>query len=165
MNIGIILPDLSIGQLAFETITQINNEIASGSKHDYRIFFENISAQCVQPMCGVMNISEIWSFNGLLISTTFDNTIYSLKLKSNVQRAFYLWDLEWLRGNKNYLHNLSILLNPRLSLITKNKETAKELERYSNRQANFISSTLNLTNLADKIYEKQSSDTKNTKRV
>lgn len=154
MNIGIILPDLSIGQLAFEAINQVNMEIWNGSKYDYTIFFENISPQCVQPMCGVMNISEIWGFNGLLVSTTLDNTIYSLQLRANVQRAFYLWDLEWLRDKKNYLQNLSILRHPKLALVTKNKETAQELERYSNREANFISPRLNLADLADKIYEK-----------
>lgn len=147
MNIGIILPSMEIGQLPYEVITQINFEIANKSKLDYRIFFENVSIECVKPMCGVMNISEIWAYSGLLISTTINNTIFSLKLKTDVVRAFYIWDMEWLRNEKNYLQNLSVLRDPRLILISRSEEAARELEKYSNRPPNFITTRLSFKDL------------------
>lgn len=151
MNIGIILPNLEMNQLAYETITGINQEILNGSNHDYRIFFENLSVQCVTPLCSIMNLAEIWAFSGLLISTTLDNTIFSLKLSTNVIKAFYIWDLEWIRKEKNYLHNLSILRNPNLLLISRSQDAAIELERYSNRPPNIVSSRLNMGELANVI--------------
>lgn len=156
-NCGIILPDMQISQLSYEIITQINSEIISGSPYDYRIFFENISTQCVQPLCAVMNISEIWAYSGILISTTLENTLFSINLKTDCLKFFYLWDLEWLRNKKNYLYNLSILRNPQIKLIVRSKDCAKELERYSNKQANFITDRLSFKTLADHIYEQNSS--------
>ncbi len=154
MNIGIILPSLEISQLGYEVITQINNEIAGGSLLDYRIFFERLSLECVQPLCATMNISEIWGYSGLLISTTLENTFFSLKLTTDVKRVFYVWDMEWLRGQKNYLYNLSILRNTKIALIARNEETNKELDRYCNRKADLITDKLNFLDLVGKIYAK-----------
>jgi hypothetical protein len=153
-NIGIILPSMEIGQLAYEVITQINSEILAGSECDYRIFFENVSIECVRPMFAVMNISEIWAYSGMLISTTLDNTLFSLKLATDVLRVFYIWDLEWLRNEKNYLHNLSILRHPNLLLIVRSEDCAKELDRYCNRLPNFITPRLSFKDLADVIWQK-----------
>jgi hypothetical protein len=151
MNIGIILPNLEIGQLAYESLTTINEEISRGSPHDYRVFFENIGIQCVNPLCSIQNISEIWAYEGLLISTTLENTLFSLKLTTNVIRVFYIWDMEWLRASKNYLHNLSILRHPNLILISRTPSAAKELERYSNRSPNLITPRLSFKELANVI--------------
>jgi len=151
MNIGIIIPTLEPTQLAFEVIDTINQEILNNSKHNYRIFFEEVSTQVVAPMCAVMNIAEIWHYQGLLISTTLDNTLFSLKVASNLIRAFYLWDLEWLRSNKDYLANIAILRHPELLLIARNEECAFELNRYCNRQPNFIMPQLRFADLADAI--------------
>jgi hypothetical protein len=151
INVGIILNSMEIGQLPYEVITQINTEILSGSNLDYRIFFENVSMQCVNPLCSVQNISEIWGYSGILISTTLDNTLFSLKLKTDVLRVFYIWDMEWLRKQKNYLYNLSILRHPKLILVSRSVDSAKELERYSNRSTNFITTRLSFKDLTDKI--------------
>ena len=151
MNLGIILPSLEMSQLAYETINTINQEIINGSPHSYVIFFEELSTVCVQPLCAVMNISEIWSFDGLLISTTLENTLASLKVTSNMRRAFLLWDCEWLRGRTNYLLNLSILRNPELLLIARSEDCAFELERYANRRPNLIMPQLAFGPLADQL--------------
>lgn len=150
-NIGIILPSMEISQLAYEVITTINQEIMTSSPYDYRIFFEELSIQCVQPLCATMNVNEIWGYNGLLISTTLENTMYGLNLAGNVQRVFYIWDMEWLRNNKNYLQNLSILRHPSLMLISRSEHAAKELENYSNRRPNIIMPRLTLKGLMNEI--------------
>lgn len=151
MNIGIILPNLEVNQLAYEIISSINHEILAGGKHDYRVFIENISLFSIRPLCAVMSIPEIWSYSGLLVSTTLDNTEFSLRLTTDVMRVFYIWDMEWLRGQKNYLRNLSILRNPNLVLISRSEDAARELERYSNRRPNMVASRLSLGDLANVI--------------
>jgi hypothetical protein len=157
-NIGVILPNMEIGQLAYETLTQINTEIVEGSDLDYRIFFENISLQCVNPLCSVMNINEIWNYKGILISTTLENTLFSLQVKANVLRIFYIFDMEWLRNSKNYLFNLSILRSPNLLLISRGNDAAKELERYSNRHPNLIMSKLNFKDLVNVLTTRANSN-------
>jgi hypothetical protein len=151
MNIGIILPNLEPSQLAFETIYNLNEEIVAGSKHDYRIFFEDLSVRFMNPSCAIMNISEIWHFDGLLVTTTLNNTRLALKTTGNIQRVFYVWDLEWLRGQNDYLHNLSIYRNPNTLLLARSTEHAEAIYNYTNRKVNGVVSDLKLGELADAI--------------
>lgn len=151
MNIGIILPSLGTNQLAFETITTINREIMSGSKHDYRIFFEDLTPRVINPLCAVMNIAEIWNYSGLLITTTLSNTRFASKVVGDVKKVFYVWDLEWLRGKNNFIQNLSVYRDPQFALLTRSEEYAKMIEFYSNRKVNGIMERLAFGALADVI--------------
>lgn len=150
-NIGIILPNLEMNQLAFETIYTINKEIASNNGYDYRIFFEDLSARCIDPMCATMNSSEVHSYDGLLISTTLDNTRTSLKAIGKIERAFFVWDLEFVRNEKNYIENLKIYRDPRIKLIARSEDHAKVLMNYSNRKADLIMPKLSLERIKNEF--------------
>jgi hypothetical protein len=138
MNYGIIVPTLDMNQLAYETISIINREIASGSKDDYRIFFEELVPRCIDPACAVMNITEIFSYDGILISTTLDNTKLSLKTLGNIKRYFYVWDLEFLRNRKDYIDNIQIYRNPNIELIARSNDCAKAIKNYCGRTPSMI---------------------------
>ena len=138
MNIGIILNSLDNNQLAVETILSINSEINNQSKDDYRIFFENINLRVFEPTCAVMNISEIFNYTGILISTTLSNTKLALKTTGDIQRIFYVWDLEWLRREKNYLDNLAVYRNPNIKLVTRSADYAQMIQNYTNRAVDLI---------------------------
>ena len=150
-NIGIILPNLEMSQLAFETINTINQEISTNNGYDYRIFFENLSARCLDVMCSTMNLSEVYSYDGLIISTTLDNTRTSLNAVGNLQRAFLVWDLEFIRNQNNFVENLKIYRDPRLKLITRSNDHDKVLMNYTNRKADLIMPKLSLERIKNEF--------------
>lgn len=151
MNIGIILPSLDANQLAFETILSINTILSNGTKNDYRIFFENLSPKIIQPLCSIMNITELWHYNGLLITTTLENTKLAIKAIADTKIVFIVWDLEWLRGHNNYIDNISIYRNPNIILLARSKDHAKIIENYCGRRPNGIIESLNFEELANVI--------------
>lgn len=153
MNIGIILRSLECSQIAYEVISTINAEISNGSPHDYRIFFENLQLYTVNPLCAVMNVSEIWSFDGLLISTTIKNTALSLKTVCNTKRIFWSYDLDFLRDKQNYLYNLSIYRNNKIDLFTRSKDASDAVYNFCNRKPNGIMPEINFLELV-KLYVK-----------
>lgn len=150
-NIGIILPNLEMSQLSFETIYTINKEIASNNGYDYRIFFEDLSARCIDPMCATMNSSEIHSYDGLLISTTLDNTKASLRTVGKVERVFLVWDLEFIRGQNNYIENIKIYRDPRIKLVARSIDHAKVIANYTNRMADMIMPKLSLERIRNEL--------------
>lgn len=151
MNIGVVLHSLDVNQLAYETIFSINKEIEGGSSYDYRIFFENLSTRCLPIKCGIMNISEVWHYNGVLITTTLLNTALTSRVMGNIKRVFWVWDLEWLRGANNYLSNLQVYRNPNILLIARSLEHAQAIEHYANRRVNGIMPEISLKELTDKL--------------
>lgn len=151
MNIGIILPSLGVSQLVFNSIATINHEISNGSKHDYTIFFEQIGHRSLEPNCAVMSTAELWSFRGLLISTTLSNTRLSSRILGDIRRVFLLQDLEWLRQEKDYLSNISILRNLNLTIGVRSMSHSEALFDYSGRKPNFIMPQFNFSELANEF--------------
>ncbi len=151
-NIGIIIPNLANNQLAYETISTINLELINNSKYDYRIFFEDFGPVITNPLCATMNISEIHVYGGLLISTTLNNTVLSLKVPSKLKRAFVVWDAEWKRKSMNFLDAVKVYRDPRLILVARSQDMAKAIENYCNRKPEIIMENFNFSELAKALY-------------
>lgn len=146
-SIGVILPDLSSSQLAYYATKNINMLLTTSNKHDAVIFYETLAPVHTLPRCATMNISEIWSFHGTLISTNIDNTLQSIKAINNAKKIFYIWDLEWLRqGKQNYLYNIRAYRSNKVALVARNKDHAKAIEDYCNRKVNGIIDNFQINN-------------------
>lgn len=151
MNVGIIIPGLGNSQLAFFVGGQ-SHYLKQFTSHEPFIFMEDFEPPCMQIQAACMNISEIYSFNGLLISTSLMNTAMVLNVKSNCKKAFYVWDLEFLRrGHDNFFLNSSIYRSPEIKLICRSKEHADALENYCNRKPDMIVQNFNLMEICDEF--------------
>lgn len=138
-NIGIILPDLSFSQMGYECIKSVNRLLLQSNQYDITLFYEQISNLAMKPLCGVMNLSELWSFNGTVISTTIDNTIMSLKAINKSKKIFYVYNLEWLKPHKqNYMYNIQAYRSPNITLAARNSDHAKAIQDYCGRKVNII---------------------------
>ena len=153
MNIGIIIPDMGPSQLAYMTINQCN--VGSQTEDSYFIFFENTKMPCVKPLVSCMNISELHTFNGILISTSIDTTLSALNAITNTRKIFYVWDLEWLRPNKNnFLYNMQAFRNEKVELMCRSEHHAKVIRNYCNREPSLIFNNLNLLALKEHLKDK-----------
>lgn len=129
-NIGIAIPHLGSSQISYEAIAlanQLNNAV---------IFFEQLIAACVPVKCASMCLSEMAAFNGILITTNVENTLMASEIinRNQTRLIFYVWDLEWLRPNKNnYLYNLQAYHTPDV-LVVRHPEHVAPLANYCNRQ-------------------------------
>lgn len=137
MNIGLIIPNLSASQLAFEMITQAN-KLSFESDNEYILFPLTITQACVKPTVAVMNISEIYDFSGVLIATNLYSAAHLANAKNEARKIFYVWDLEYLRGNMNYVQNMLIYTDKRLELICRSHDHAKMIKNFCNREAKVV---------------------------
>ena len=102
MNLGIIVPHLGVSQKAYESIN-LANKIENSI-----LFFEQLVSPSIPINCPTMCVNELMNFRGVLISTNIESTLMARKLTNPklVKLIFYVWDLEWLRPNKqNYIYN------------------------------------------------------------
>ena len=146
MNIGIVVPHTGSSQISFYAIKEINSLIENGYKHDVILFFEHLISPIIKPLCGMMCINELMSFRGILINTTIDNTIMACARTCDInnQIIFYVWNLEWMRREKNiYLYNYNAFKNAH-KLIARSENHAKAIENYSNRKVDKILAEFNV---------------------
>lgn len=148
-KMGFLLPHLGSSQAAFCTINTAN--IMFGQTDvDITIFYKELFQPCSKPLCATMNATEIWSFNGILVSTDIDTTIMSLNAISPARRLFYVWDLEWMRRAKHdFMYNMRAFRDPRVELIARSHSHAYVIDNYANRAVNAIIPDFNIKNILD----------------
>jgi hypothetical protein len=138
-KIAIVLPHLSLSQLAFCAIQNVNRLLKNGRYDlDIVLFYENLYQPCVNPLCGTMCISDLRNFDGEIISTTLDTTARVSQTVGQFKRhIFYVWDIEWYRYNtKNYLLNLQSYRDPNIEIVLRHENYKKPFEDYAGREVN-----------------------------
>ena len=134
-QLGIILPNLGNNQLAFFTMLNVPTLMKAGV--DTVLFFEDNERPIMKPPCAIMNASELWDFPGDVIATTLNNATYLSNLVKAKRRILYLWDLEWLRHNKNFIRNMEILRS-NIELAARSESHKKAIEKYCNKEVKYI---------------------------
>lgn len=143
-KIGVVLDNIGPSQLAFYTINQFN--LFSKKIHDIDccIFTQNICTPVLQPHCAVMNISESMSFDGDLISCSFEFADKLIKSVNKSKKHFHVWSLEWLINPYLYEKYINILRNQELSLSTRSMSYATAIEKYSGVKIDNITPNFNI---------------------
>ena len=132
-NLGLVVPHFDSSQISYEAIKLAN------SVTDAVLFFEQLIPPCIPIRCATMCVTEVMNFGGLLVTSNIDNTLLANRManRNKVKLVFYVWDLEWLRPNKNnYLYNLEAYKVPDV-LVVRNEEHVGPLTNYCNRQPIF----------------------------
>jgi hypothetical protein len=137
MNLGIMLPDLSASQLAFEVINQAN-KLSFEGKYECILFPLGIGTICVKPNVAILNPAEVYDFKGVLIATNLHSASVLCNLKNNARKLFYIWDLEYLRGKVDYVSNIQTYANPKIELICRSEFHAQMIENYCNRKPRIV---------------------------
>jgi len=145
IKIGIILDNVGVSQLAYYAIQQSNKIIESRDDSTVIVFYCNMAKPCTQPCFPIMQIAEAWGFEGILISTDLQSTQKMLVMPSAEKKIFYIWDLEWTRGQVNNYHAMAeIYQNEDLTLIARSEEHKKAIEDAWNRPVRQINSDFDL---------------------
>lgn len=135
-NIGIILPNLSGGQLVYEVFDAIHG-IKNNVDYDVVVFFEDYTDIPIKPPCACMHLTEIPNFKGKIIATNLSSASFLLKKTIITEKIFYVYDLEWIRGKNQYLINYKLYNS--MPLYTRSEDYAKELKNYANVDAKVMS--------------------------
>ena len=152
MKLGLILEDTSANQISYHAIRNLNFATNNNNDKDFVIFFENATPTVIQPAFAFMNSSEIWIFDGTLISTTAANTMLSINAIAPKKKFFYVWDLEWCRPHgKGFDYMIQAYNNKGVDLIARSEDHAKAIKNYCNRDVCGIVTDFNMDQLMEII--------------
>ena len=120
-KIGVLINNLGPSQLAYYLIKNGNKFVKNGDK-DLIAFFYEIVPECMRPNFSLMNLSEAYNYNGILVATDANSASRIIEFPGTTNRFFYVWDLEWVRFPNKQFEDLSIIYNnDKLPLIARSK--------------------------------------------
>lgn len=137
MNIGIILSKFDANQRAFSAINSINS-IVNKSDHQFTLFYKENGPICCKVATSCVPFDRMYNFDGGLISTDLDTTLFMMRTYRPSVRVLYAFELDWVFGHDNFLSNSSLLNNKELIVIAPSMEYAESIKNYSGRVCNAV---------------------------
>lgn len=142
MNLGIYISDIADTENISAIYKFVDENINNKELYDISIFYNNIAHNPHNIKCGMFNSTELWSFNGNLITTSLDTLNTALNIVNNINVFYYHgWKQE-----KNTM-NLILLSQRNIKIICKTNEDAKEIYRLTGK--NVIGISQNYENIID----------------
>jgi len=151
INLGILIDNIGPNQLAFDVIHQINRITKNNNKISFSLFVQNIIAPVIKPLCPVYNISEIMSFNGVMIATNFDTAEKMIKSVNQSLKIFYINELEWIHNPNDFLYYQNIVKTAGLIVFSRSEPYAQALARYAEVDSKAVMPNLEIEQLLNNI--------------
>lgn len=129
MKGGIWVDNIGKSQKGHYIIKSIN-EIVKDHFNDIILFYNEFDNIMAVPKFAILQDSEVWGFDGLVIATSFNTAKKLISCPSPTKKFFYVWDLEWLNiENLNYVDFQNVYQNDSLDLIARSSYHAELLEK------------------------------------
>ena len=138
-KIGVIVKNLGKSQLS-ETLVECFNSISKSSESmDTILFYGKVPFVGTVPLFSCMEQTEVWGYEGYVIATCLDTAETLLKVTGPTKKFFYVWDLEWTRGDAHqYSRIKSIYENEDIELIARSRHHAELISTYWKRPVAII---------------------------
>lgn len=128
MNLGIYLKNMTVKHETEFAASIVNYGLSNNLLDDASIFYDNIGPIPQNVLCGLFNSTDLWNFNGTLITPSLDCIRTSLKIVNNF-KLIYLHGME-----KINILNLFDLL-PKISILSLSEKANIDLQRLTGNYA------------------------------
>jgi len=159
MNLGIyvdtIVDNESLGPISL----MLNEGIQSKTISDASVFYDGIGHNPYPVVCGMFNSTDIWNFDGNLITMSYSASEKALNIVNNFSLFYYYgWE-----DFKNTIGLLKLAGDDRTNIICKSEKDQKELHRLTNKKSIGISDNFN--DIIDIISRCKNGRSKNSRNV
>lgn len=96
-KIGVFVDNLGPTQFSYFLLKEAH---LLQAKYDVSIFQVQAVKPCIQAHCGIFNIGDGYSFDGIAVSTNLFTTSILNECLGPKAKYFYPWDLEWVRHDR-----------------------------------------------------------------
>ena len=98
-KIGIIVDSFSASQLTYTFLKQANSLLERRSDIAIYGFFENLNKPVTNPNFALMNLTEVYGFDGIVVATNCLQAYQILNYPGPKRKLLYAYDVDWKRNN------------------------------------------------------------------
>lgn len=159
MNLGIYINSLGdTGQMKYISEC-INSGIQNKQLIDASIFYNDVAYNPFDIQCGMFNSTDLWSFSGVLLTTSLSCCASASSIVNNIKLYYYYgWEKE-----VNILELIQVLKDGNISVICNGENAAKEFYRITGDKPKFICE--NYTDILTMLRRCNNECSKNCKNV
>jgi hypothetical protein len=137
-RMGFLVSSLGISQLSYHLLAEAHAHLGK-MDFDLIVFYQDISRTWKIPSFCLMNITEAYSFDGVVIATDLSTAGQMARMPGPSDRLFYAWDLEWICDHAHSYERLaSAYGNPDIPLIARSRSHAEMIRRCWNRDVEAV---------------------------
>jgi hypothetical protein len=149
-NLNVLVSELGPTQQNYYLIKNVNLLHEKETDLNIQVFVENLSRFCLKPNFSIMSVAEAWGQNGAFIATNLSTAAKLIHLPLASRKLFYVWDLEFLRGQYRVYEAYSpIYLHKDIELICRSKEHADLVENCFNKEVKHIVNNFDVTHFLE----------------
>lgn len=131
-TVGVLLKDTQISQLNYEVIRELNLLNQEVYNTSFSIFYLNSTPVCVNNYCSLQTIHDLHKVKeGIIIATDLDTALILEKSQTMARKVYYVYSLEFLYYQTNYLENYRIF--NKLDLWSRSENYRKVIGNYCNK--------------------------------
>lgn len=134
LKVGLLLDKIEYNQY----VHYASKFIERNPKADLIGFFDNPFSTGHRLNFALMQITELYSFDGVGIACNISTAEKLIASPSPKLKLLYLWDLEWLRHPQIYHNYARIYRNKELKIIARCEDRAGLFKNAFNRKVNHI---------------------------
>lgn len=97
LKVVFLVENLTQSQQNFYLLNSINDLCRRRSDIGVMIGFEDLTPVVMPPLCPVLHISEFYSFDGAMISTSYHTARLMTSMMGTTKKFYYVYDLPWVR--------------------------------------------------------------------
>jgi hypothetical protein len=150
ITLGFLVSSLGRSQMAYHLLHEGSVRLGPERGLDVVVFQQNMDVTWATPTFAVMNICEAYDFRGVAVATDVATARSLTRFPGPSGRLFYVWDLEWMRGEPaDYDALAAAYRDERVSLVARSPSHARLIEECWNRAPCGIAENFNLLSLAE----------------
>lgn len=133
-KIGFLVNNLGPSQLSFNLIENGNAIVGAGHRRDMIAFYEQHTRPCIAMQFGSMQLMEAWGYEAPIVATSLSTAAKALRFPTASPKFFYVWDLEWMRGDVKSFHEMATIYgNMGIELVARSVDHKLAIESAWNR--------------------------------
>jgi hypothetical protein len=159
MNLGIYVDTVVDNELLGPISLMLNEGLQSKVLSDASIFYDGIGHNPYPVVCGMFNSTDIWNFDGNLITLSRTTSAKALNTVNNFSLFYYYgWE-----NTKNTIDLLKLAYDDNVNIICRDEEGKKELNRLTGKECVGVSDNFN--DILDIISRCKNGRCKNSRNV
>jgi hypothetical protein len=151
-RLGILVGNLGHSQQTFELGKSVNQFVDSNKDVDLCIFCQNILPTIYPINTSIMNLYDIWGYNGVTLASNLEGAKILSKIHGKQRKIFYVYNFEWTHNPHLYYDYMMVAKD--LEIITRTPAHDSMFNNCFNRKSLFTLQEFDLGELWNKLNTK-----------
>lgn len=140
-KIGVLVHDLAPSPKNVELLRELRKLIEQDPQQSLTIFYQNVTPHLGTYPYSTLSYQELWCFDGVVITTSIENTLNALQVPGIHRIVFYSYNLEWLHNGVGAAgptpHNKlrEVYCNPLVDVVARSPAHQKIIANNFNRSS------------------------------